>query len=89
MKKIVFILTIIIAVISLVLAGFKAFDYFNKKNKVDSDKTLISIDDKIHEVDLKIQEELKKEEDIKLQKKDKIEELESWKQKKKEILENI
>ena len=89
MKKIVTIIIIILAIVSVVFAGYKALDYYNKKNKVDNDKTLLSIDDKIIEVEKKIQEELKKEEDIKLEKKDKIEELELWKQKKKEIIENI
>lgn len=89
MKKIVLCILIILTVISLFLAGFKVYDYYTKKNKIDNDKTLINIDDKIHEVDLKIQDELKKEEDIKVEKGNKIEELEQWKQKKKEILENI
>ena len=89
MKKIVLTLLVVLAVVSLIFAGLKVYDYYNKKNKVDNDKTLISIDDKIHKVDLKIQEELKKEENIKLEKKNKIEELESWQKKKKEIMENL
>ena len=89
MKKIILALVIVLAIVSLIFAGLKVYDYYNKKNKVDNDKTLISIDDKIHKVDLKIQEELKKEENIKLEKKNKIEELESWQKKKKEIMENL
>ena len=89
MKKIILVLVIVLAIVSLIFAGLKVYDYYNKKNKVDNDKTLISIDDKIHKVDLKIQEELKKEENIKLEKKNKIEELESWQKKKKEIMENL
>ena len=89
MKKIVLVLTIVLALISLCFAFFEVVDYHNKKSKVESDKTIINIEDKIHEIDLNIQEELKIEEDIKLDKKDKFEELELWKKKKKEIIESI
>ena len=89
MKKIVLVITIVLALVSISFACFEVIDYYNKKNKIDGDKSIINIEDKIHEIDLNIQEEIKIEEEIKLEKREKFEELELWKKKKKEIIESI
>ena len=89
MKKIILFILVVITLLSLCYMSVEIYDYYNKKNKVDSDKTLVTIDDKIMKVNNEIEEELKKEEEVKIEKKDKIEELELWKKRKQEIIENM
>ena len=89
MKKIVLFLTFIIAVIGAVFAVIEVNSYYNKKKKIDDNTLIQETEDKIKEVEEKINAKQQEEAKVKEEKKDKIEEMETWEKKTKDMEENL
>ena len=84
MKKIVLIVLIIVAVISLTIAGLKIKDY-NEIKTGTTDEEIREVEKQITEVDQDVEKKRQELEELKESKKDQIEEIEKWQEKTNQI----
>lgn len=89
MKKVVLGVTSILLVVALVLAVLEVKDYYDTKNEKDSDKLIKEINEEISQKEKEIQEKKNEEEQLKEDNKEKIEELELWQKKVKDMEANL
>lgn len=89
MKKIILILTLILATVAMVFATIEVVNYFKEKNKIDNNTKIQEVDEQIKKTEEKITEKKQIEEKLREDNKEKVEELETWQKKVKEMEENL
>ena len=89
MKKVVLGITSILLVVTLALAVLEVKDYYDTKKEKDSDKLIKEINEEISLKEKEIQEKKNEEEQLKEDNKEKIEELELWQKKVKDMEANL
>ena len=89
MKKVVLGITSILLIVTLALAVLEVKDYYDTKKEKDSDKLIKEINEEISQKEKEIQEKKNEEEQLKEDNKEKIEELELWQKKVKDMEANL
>ena len=89
MKKVVLGITSILLIVTLALAVLEVKDYYDTKKEKDSDKLIKEINEEISLKEKEIQEKKNEEEQLKEENKEKIEELEVWQKKVKDMEANL
>lgn len=89
MKKVVLGITSILLIVTLALAVLEVKDYYDTKKEKDSDKLIKEINEEISLKEKEIQEKKNEEEQLKEDNKEKIEELELWQKKVKDMEANL
>ena len=89
MKKVVLGITSILLIVTLALAVLEVKDYYDTKKEKDSDKLIKEINEEISLKEKEIQEKKNEEEQLKEDNKEKIEELELWQNKVKDMEANL
>lgn len=89
MKKVILILTFIIAATGIIFAIIEAKNYYDKKNKIDNNTLVQEVEENIKEVEDKIKTKTEEEQTLKEENKDKIEEMEKWQKKTEDMGKNL
>lgn len=85
MKKIIISITFIISIIAVIFAVLEVNDYYSKKEKNKINGNIIEVEEKIKKAEQDIKTNEEKEKKLIEDNKGKIEELELWQKKVKEI----
>ena len=85
MKKVVVGITSIVAIVGIVFATLEVKDYYDTKKEKDSGKMIQEINEKISSTEKEIEDKKEEEKNLKEENKEKIEVLEVWQEKVKEI----
>lgn len=89
MKKIIAFLTLIISIVIGVVAVLEVKNYYDEKKKIDDNTMIQEIEEKIKKEEELIKEKIEEETKVKEENKDKVEVLETWQKKVKEMEENL
>ena len=89
MKKIILLITLVVAIVASIFAIIEVKNYYDKKNKIDNNTIIQEVGEKTKELENTIKEKEAQEKKVKEEKKEKIEEFETWQKNAKEISENL
>lgn len=78
MRKIVLIVLVLAAAVSLVLGGIKIANYLGDKKKENHKDDILEVENKIKKVEEEIKTKKEEVEKVKEEKKDEVKEVESW-----------
>lgn len=89
MKKIIAFLSLVLAIVAVVFAVLEVKNYNDEKKKIEDNTIIQEVEEKIESKEKEIKEKQQEEEKVKIDKKDKIEELEIWQKKVKNMESNL